>query len=203
MRRANVRVARKDYTGAIADYTAALRLAPLADDVWVTLLNRGSVYEALGRLNEALDDLQRAVTLSKADRYTLLGRGGIYHSLGDYAKAADDYGAVVTKFPSKVEPFWVRYALDLFEKGDRLESIGIARRAAGKFDIEPECNLAVCSLLWRDGSDADKSEALSRWKFAPLDTKKRMAAFDTTARDWPPSTRESAKQFLEAMPPLE
>ena len=41
--RANVRVARKDLNGALADYTRALELAPLAADTWVMYLNRGSV----------------------------------------------------------------------------------------------------------------------------------------------------------------
>ena len=41
--RANVRVARKELDGALADYTKALELAPLAPDTWVMYLNRGSV----------------------------------------------------------------------------------------------------------------------------------------------------------------
>lgn len=34
--RANVRVARGDYNGAVADYTRALELAPLSNDAWLT-----------------------------------------------------------------------------------------------------------------------------------------------------------------------
>ena len=46
--RANVRVALKDYAGAVADYEVALRLSPLADDAWVNWLNRGSTLLAAG-----------------------------------------------------------------------------------------------------------------------------------------------------------
>ena len=58
--RANVRVARNDYAGAIADYGKALELAPLVDDVWVTYLNLGSTLSAVGRADAALPYLDRS-----------------------------------------------------------------------------------------------------------------------------------------------
>jgi len=64
--RANVRVALKDYAGAVEDYEMALRLSPLSDDAWVNWLNRGSTLIALGQPERALPDLQRSVELSKA-----------------------------------------------------------------------------------------------------------------------------------------
>jgi tetratricopeptide (TPR) repeat protein len=124
-------VARANYAGAVSDYSSALTLAPFAEDVWVTLLNRGSTLQALGRPAEALADLQKAVELSKADRYTLLARGGVYHTLGRYSEAAADYGRVVTTYPADIQPFWVRYALDLYESGQTIEALGISKRVAG------------------------------------------------------------------------
>lgn len=59
--RANVRIARGDYAGAVADYEKALQLAPLATDAWVTYLNRGSTLLAMGRSAEALSDLSLSV----------------------------------------------------------------------------------------------------------------------------------------------
>ena len=52
--RANVRVALKDYAGAVADYEVALRLSPLADDAWINWLNRGSTLLAAGEAERAL-----------------------------------------------------------------------------------------------------------------------------------------------------
>lgn len=81
--RANIRVALKDYDGALADYDAALRLAPLSSDTWVTLLNRGSTLLALDRPTAALEDMQRAVdagltTKDKdAERLARLGRASV------------------------------------------------------------------------------------------------------------------------------
>ncbi len=196
--RANVRVARGNYADAVADYDAALRLAPLSDDVWVTLLNRGSTLGALGRNDEALADMQRSVTLSKSDRLALLGRAGAYHALGNWEGAQADFGAVIEKNPTDVQPFWLRHSLDLFESGRRAEGLGIARRLVAKFDIEPESNLAVDSLLWADGSANDREEALRRWKLAPVETRSRMVKIDPAERAWPPTATKAADEFRAA-----
>ena len=203
-----MRVARGNYAGAIDDYGVALQLAPLAKDAWVIHLNRGSTLLALGsragedaarRASEALVDLQRAVELSKADPLALLGRGSALHTLKRYGEAAADYGAVLEQKPANPQPFWLRYALELGEVGRRVEALGIARRLVAKFDIEPESNLGVCSLLWKDGSAADRDEALRRWAFLPVATKERMAAIDYAQREWPADLRASAEEFLASV----
>lgn len=162
-------------------------------------LNRGSTLLASGRQAEALADMERAVVGSKGDKLALLGRGGAYHALGRWGEAAADYGAVVKKSPADVQPFWLRYALELYEVGQRQEALGIARRLSAKFDIEPECTLAVCSLLWRDGADAGREEALRRYRLAPLTTKQRMAAIDPASKEWTPTGVIAAREFLSAV----
>ena len=205
--RANVRVALKDYAGALPDYTRALELAPLASDTWVTLLNRGTTLNALERKVEALGDLDKAVELAKKSqnnqaRFALLGRGGVYHDLGRYSEASADYMTVLEVSPADVQPFWVRLALDLLETGRRPEALGFARRTSAKFDLEPETNLATCSMLWRDGSQAERDEALRRYNLLPMQTKQSMETVDLVGRGWPPNARAAAAIFLgEARPP--
>ena len=194
--RANVRVARGNYQGALEDYNQALQLAPLASDAWVTYLNRGSTFNRLGRQSEALMDFERAVTLSKGDRFTLLGRGGVYHALGRYGEAADDLLGALDKAPATPEPFWLRLSQDLFEVGRRQEALGYARRTAAKFDIEPETNLAVCSMLWRDGPPPDRDEAMRRYKVLPVPTREKMETVDLESRGWPPKAQKAAAEFL-------
>lgn len=202
--RANVRVARGNYADAVADYERALELAPLAKDAWVVYLNLGSTKLALQREGDAasaLDDMQRSVELSKSDRLALLGRASAFHTVGRWAEAAADYGAVISKAPLDIQPFWLRYSLELFETDQRPEALGIVRRLAGKFDLEPECNLAACSLLWGSSRDSDKDEALNRWKALPVVTQRRMQEIDVAQNLWPPAARQASRAFLAAVPP--
>lgn len=53
--------------------------------------------------------------MSKGDPVALLGRGAVLHKLGQYAAAASDYGAVVAKSPADVQPYWLRYGLELWQ----------------------------------------------------------------------------------------
>lgn len=64
--------------------------------------------------------------------------GAALHQLGRYEEAAKDFGLVVEKNGLDIQPFWLRYALQLFATGRRQEALGIARRVANKFDLEPE-----------------------------------------------------------------
>jgi hypothetical protein len=45
----------------------------------------------------------------------------------------------------------------------KVEAVGLARRVANKFDLEPECAIAVSSMLWTDGIEADRTEVHTRW----------------------------------------
>ncbi|KAL3892508.1 MAG: hypothetical protein SGPRY_015066, partial [Prymnesium sp.] len=187
--RANVRVSLKDYEvrvpvprelhlqpcepahrisqGAVRDYDEALRVAPLGRDAWLVKVNRGATLLALGKTSRALEDLEQAVEMSKSDYLALLGRGAVLHKLGQYAEAARDYGAVIDKAPTDIQPFWLRYGLELWQENRQPEALGILRRVANKFDLEPECAIAVSSLLYADGIAVDREEALQRWKLTP------------------------------------
>lgn len=78
----------------------------------------------------------------------------------------------------------------------------MVRRLAGKFDIEPESNLAACSLLWQGGSELDRDEALRRWNLAPVVTRRSMAAVDTADKQWPPAAIKAAAAFRSSAPPV-
>lgn len=206
--RANVRVAMKDYAGAADDYAMALRLAPVSEDAWVNWLNRGSTLVALGQPAQALPDMQRAVELSKAaqaaganqaEKLTLLGRGSALHALGRWEAAAADYGAVVNKEPGDVQPYWLRYGLELFELGRTQEALGIVRRVAAKFSVEPECQLALYTATSAAGGERGAAEALRLWSVTPKDVREAASTFDYAKRQWPPSATDAAKAFLSGV----
>ena len=206
--RANVRVAMKDYAGAADDYGMALRLAPVGEDVWVNWLNRGSTLVELGQPGQALPDLQRAVELSKAaqaagsnqaEKLTLLARGSALHALGRWEAAAADYGAVVIKEAGDVRPYWLRYGLELFELGRTQEALGIVRRVAAKYSVEPECQLALYTATAAAGGEQGAAEALRLWNVTPKDVREAASAFDYAKRQWPPSATVAAKAFLDGV----
>lgn len=203
--RANVRVVLNNLDGALADYEKAIELAPLASDVWVTRLNRGSTLLALGRDDAALAELELAVKSSKGDGVAVLQRGAALHQLGRYEEAAKDYGQVVEKNGLDIQPYWLRYALELFAVGRRQEALGIARRVANKFDLEPEVVLAVSAMLWENGGDSETTEALERWRVTPKAIKQKAAVLPGSetlkARQWPPQAEKAAAVFLQALPP--
>mmetsp|Transcript_50509 Transcript_50509/g.139851 ORF Transcript_50509/g.139851 Transcript_50509/m.139851 type:complete len:309 (-) Transcript_50509:369-1295(-) len=197
--RANVRVALKDYEGAVRDYSEALRNAPLGKDAWLTKVNRGATLLAMGRSTEALVDLEQAVTMSKADYLALLSRGSALHTLGRYAEAAADYGAVLDKQPADIQPFWLRYGLELWQIDRQPEALGIVRRVTNKFDLEPECAIATSSLLYADGVAIDRDEALRRWNLLPAEVRQKALDVDIVARQWPPAAVDAASAFREAV----
>lgn len=117
--------------------------------------------------------------------------------------ASADYEAVLNKAPADVQPFWLRLALDLFETGRKTEALGYARRVAAKFDLEPETNLVVCSILWRDATPADREEALRRYNYLPVSSRERMEKVDFAERGWPPQAIANARRFLSDVRPAD
>ena len=199
--RANVRVALGDLDAAVADYNRAYELAPLAPDAWIVLLNRGSTLLAQGRTDLALADMQAAVRLGKSDKIALLGRGSVYHAMRNWEAAAADYGAVCSKEGMDVQPFWLRYSLELFQLGRQKDALGIARRVATKFDLEPEVQVAVGALQLAGGTDQDRTLALQQWRGVPASVKQRAVEFDLKGREWPPAALDAAAAFLTAVAP--
>jgi hypothetical protein len=141
------------------------------------------------------------VRLSKGDKLALLGRGSALHEMGLYERAAADYGGVLDKSPLDIQPYWLRYAMELYQCDRRSDALGIARRVGAKFDLEPEVVAAVPSMLWAGGSDAEREEARQRWRMAPSAVREKARAFfgapsaKAKERQWPPSLVSAAGDF--------
>jgi tetratricopeptide (TPR) repeat protein len=88
--RAYIRLRMTDYPGTVADADASLSLAP---DLAAANLNRGAGLIGMGRYQDALPSLEKAVTLSSGDKLELAyyNRGIARAHLGDLNGAYLDY----------------------------------------------------------------------------------------------------------------
>ena len=88
--RAYIRLRMTDYPGTVADADASLTLAP---DLAAANLNRGAGLIGMGRYQDALPSLEKAVTLSSGDKLELAyyNRGIVREHLGDISGAYFDY----------------------------------------------------------------------------------------------------------------
>jgi tetratricopeptide (TPR) repeat protein len=96
--RAYIRLRMTDYPGTVADADASLSLAP---DLAAANLNRGAGLIGMGRYQDALPSLEKAVTLSRAGKLELAyyKRGIAREHLGDISGAYSDYKKAVELDP--------------------------------------------------------------------------------------------------------
>ena len=85
-----------DLRAAIADYSAALQMAP--PDAW-TLLLRGNVRALSGDLAAAVADYGAALQLDPANVVASTRRGDAHQAAGDLEAAVADYTAAITRDP--------------------------------------------------------------------------------------------------------
>ena len=75
---------------ALQDYNEAIRLAPVAEDLFYSLYNRGGVYSDLGQHRRGIQDFNEAIRLKPGQHWLYDGRAMIYDRLGDEQKASAD-----------------------------------------------------------------------------------------------------------------
>jgi len=90
-----------DEEKAIAQYTRALSIAPSAD----AYLKRGVAYAQNDQLQEAQEDLTRAIALDDNNAMAYFNRGNIRFELGDRQGAIEDYTAAIQIDPTATRPY--------------------------------------------------------------------------------------------------
>jgi tetratricopeptide (TPR) repeat protein len=107
--RGSATLSQRDFDGAIASYTQAIKLDPTQSEF---LTGRASAYEAKKDFDRAMADYNQAIKVDPKSAHAYNNRGAAYQRKGDYARAAADYGEVTRLQPNNLDAWsarcWVR-----------------------------------------------------------------------------------------------
>ncbi|PXF50137.1 UDP-N-acetylglucosamine--peptide N-acetylglucosaminyltransferase [Gracilariopsis chorda] len=193
--RANILVARGRYQDARTDYDTSLRLAPLDTDAWVVHVNRGATYLAMGDASAALDDMNVAHELRGDDPTVMSNRAAVYEVLGKWDNAIRDYQKALRS--NDVQPFWIRYALALFQRNKSVEALAILKRVAARFPGFNDVHVAM-ALVYYDRNDFAAAE--TEWSAVDRPKLFENERFLRDERKWPPRAVETLNNFRNLNP---
>jgi tetratricopeptide (TPR) repeat protein len=89
----------RNWIGAIADYSEAIRLSPGSADFYI---ERGHVYIVAKGVDAAIADLTEAIRLTPQSYQAYNERGLAYFRKGDLVRAQEDITAALARFPAPV-----------------------------------------------------------------------------------------------------
>lgn len=113
----------KDYDGAIADFTKAIKLGEQLPDMLRggPYINRGLAYADKGDLDAGLADLTRAIKLWPSNVYAYQDRGEIYRKRNEPEKALADFNKAI-KISEQFSPAFRSRGLVLLSQGKDAEA---------------------------------------------------------------------------------
>jgi tetratricopeptide (TPR) repeat protein len=131
LHRAEERIAKSDWDGAIESLTRAIALDPRRGLSW---MKRGYARARKNDLDGALADLDRAVAAEPKDAMALANRASVRRVRGDGAGAITDCTRAIEANP-KYEPAWEERSLARGSTGDSEGAVADATRA---IDLDPK-----------------------------------------------------------------
>jgi len=169
------------------------------DDLYLILLNRGSVRLNNGMPKEALLDIQRSDSLrAKPDAVVLqnLARAQELNSL--YTQSDKSYNTAVSMTANEVNPFWLRSSLVKYQLGNVNGAMDLMKRVDNRFPQAPEVRAAYAVLLWAAGNDN-----AARAKFLEIPDRQRKkyidSAFMKDVVSWPPKAIATIAEVANAV----
>ena len=119
------------------------------DDLYLILLNRGSVRLNNNMPKEALSDLTKSYTLRGRPDATVLqnlARAQEINSL--YGQSDKSYTTAISMTANEVNPFWLRSSMVKYKLGDVNGAMDLMKRVSNRFPEAPEVRAAYAVLLW-------------------------------------------------------
>ena len=169
------------------------------DDLYLLLLNRGSLRLNNGDPKGALKDLEESDSLrGRPDALILQNRARARELNGYYSAADKDYSVAISMTSNEVAPFWLRAALVRFELGENKDAFNLLRRVENRFPEAPEVRAAYSAMLATQGDMAGAQQ-----KLLEIPDKARLRFVDKTYLDkvvsWPPAMKEALAKVTSAV----
>mmetsp|Transcript_42490 Transcript_42490/g.89219 ORF Transcript_42490/g.89219 Transcript_42490/m.89219 type:complete len:381 (-) Transcript_42490:792-1934(-) len=139
------------------------------DDLYLILLNRGSVRLNNGMPREALLDLQKANTIrARPDAVILQNLARAQELNSRFTQSDTSYTTAISMTANEVNPFWLRSSLVKYQLGDEKGAMDLLKRVENRFPEAPEVRAAYAVLLWGKGD-----EDAARKKFLEIPDRSR------------------------------
>lgn len=168
-------------------------------DLYVILLNRGSLRLNTGQIVEALKDLQQAtLERGRPDAVVLQNLARAEELNGYYSQADRDYTVAISMTANEVNPFWLRSAMVKLQLGDISGGYALLKRVENRFPEAPEVRAASAVFLWARGETTSAQQ-----KFLQIPDRQRLRYVDTTYLTktiaWPPTMLELLAKITRAV----
>eukprot|EP00980_Cylindrotheca_fusiformis_P002954 scaffold683_cov124-Cylindrotheca_fusiformis.AAC.23 len=196
---ANTEVAFGDLNSAEDNYSKAIDLCQESlagteekfgvrrcSDLYLLLLNRGTVRLNNGMAKEALADLEKASVLrGRPDAIVIQNLARARELNGLYSQADKDYNLAISMTANEVNPFWLRSSLVKFQLGDAKGGFDLLKRVENRFPEAPEVRAAYATFLAAKGD-----QIAAQQKFLEIPNRQRLKYSDKeylmSVVSWPP-----------------
>jgi len=168
-------------------------------DLYLLLLNRGTVRLNNGMPKEALEDLQKASALrDRPDAIVLQNLARAKELNGFYSQADRDYTVAISMTANEVNPFWLRSSLVKFQLGNTKEGFDLLKRVENRFPEAPEVRAAYATFLAANGD-----QVAAQRKFLEIPDRQRLKYVDnnylTKVISWPPAMIDGVTKIASAV----
>lgn len=169
------------------------------DDLYLLLLNRGTVRLNNGMSKEALTDLQKANTLrARPDAIILQNLARAQELNSFYSQSDKSYATAISMTANEVNPFWLRSSMVKYQLGDLNGAMDLMKRVENRFPEAPEVRAAYAVLLLAKGD-----EDAARKKFLEIPDRQRVKYADGEFLEkvvaWPSAMKEGLSTLTKAV----
>lgn len=169
------------------------------DDLYLLLLNRGTVRLNNGMSKEALTDLQKANTLrARPDAIILQNLARAQELNSFYSQSDKSYATAISMTANEVSPFWLRSSMVKYQLGDVNGAMDLMKRVENRFPEAPEVRAAYAVLLLAKGD-----EDAARKKFLEIPDRQRVKYADGDFVEkivaWPSAMKEGLSTLTKAV----